>query len=85
VGDEVSHFESFHTVAALARLAKMSKGMTKPQRLEVLSDPGFIKLLGRLCQQALAGVMTPMELSNAFYSCGVLQVRLLQLYGWAEV
>jgi hypothetical protein len=59
----------------------MSKGMAKPQRLEVLSDAGFIKLLGRLCQQALVGVLSPMELSNAFYSCGVLQVRALVWMG----
>jgi hypothetical protein len=75
VADEVLHFESYHTVTALARLAKMSKGMTKPQRLAVLQDPGFIQLLARLCVQGSAGVLTPFQLSNALYSCGVLQVR----------
>jgi len=75
VTDEVTQFQSFHTVAALARLAKLGKGLAKPQRLEVLANPGFILLLGRLCQQAAVGLMTPFELSNAVYSCGVLQVR----------
>lgn len=74
VADEASHFQSYHTVAALARLAKLGRGLAREQRFEVLADPGFIALLGRLSQQAVAGVLTPFELSNAFYSCGVLQV-----------
>jgi hypothetical protein len=75
IADEVAHFESYHTVTALARLAKMSKEMTKPQRLAMLLDPGFMQLLGRLCVQGSAGILTPFQLSNALYSCGVLQVR----------
>jgi hypothetical protein len=74
VADELPRFAPRHTITALQRLARLTRGMPRQERATLLAAPEFGALLERLYLQASR--LNAFQLSASVYSAAVLGVQM---------